>query len=437
METIRPEPELLEEPKNPLEAAQQRHERYIAAIALTACVLGLIVLAWRVTTLESTQGVRMMAFAIMVTLYYGYALFDRNVVEWKRWFRTTLEVSSATVILVLDAVAGPAYLFTTSATYIYMLTVVVSAFRLDTRISIYATSLAITEQLVLYLYVFYWKGAELTQFAPSFSHARIFQELLFRSGILAILGAFGVLLTRTLQREIRKAAEEERVRSAFGSYVGRRVVERVLRGDLKIAPERRPITVMFVDIRNFTRLAETSDPTKLFEMLNGALDAFATAVQRQGGLVNKFLGDGLMAIFGAPENQDDHARRAARAALQIREEAHTRRDDGRFPGLQIGVGLHTGEALVGDIGGARREYTAIGDVVNVASRVEAANKELGTEILVTQAMKSALGRDAVVRPKSHVQLRGRSESIELFELQDLEVNFAMSGEQKSFSSTIA
>lgn len=435
---MRPEAELPEKPRNPLEAAQHRHERYIAAIALTACILGMIVLMWRVTTLESTQGARMMAFATVLTLYYGYALFfDKNVVEWKRWFRTTLEVSSATVILVLDAMAGPAYLFTTSATYIYMLTVVVSAFRLDTRLSIYATSIAIVEQVVLYLYVFYWKGAQLTQYAPSFSHARIFQELLFRSGILAILGAFGVLLTRTLRREIRKAAEEERVRSAFGSYVGRRVVERILDGDLKIAPERRPITVMFVDIRNFTRLAETSDPAKLFEMLNDALDAFATAVQRQGGLVNKFLGDGLMAIFGAPENQVDHTRRAARAALQIREEAHARRDDNRFPGLQIGIGLHTGHALVGDIGGARREYTAIGDVVNVASRVEAANKEMGTEILITQPVKSALGRDALVRPKSHVQLRGRSESIELFELEDLEVNFAKSGEQKSFSETLA
>ena len=437
METIRPEAEPAEEQKNPLEAAQQRHERYIAAIALTACLLGLIVLAWRVLTIESVQGERMIVFASVLATYYFFALFDRRVVEWKRWLRTTLEVSAATFVIVLDSYAGPEFLFTTSATYIYMLTVVVSSFRLDTRISIYAASMAIVEQLSVYLYVFLFKGSRLAGSTPSFSSTRVFQELTFRSGILAILGVFGVLLTRTLRREIRKAAEEERVRSAFGSYVGRRVVERVLAGDLKIAPERRPITVMFVDIRNFTRLAETSDPAQLFEMLNGALDAFATAVQRQGGLVNKFLGDGLMAIFGAPENQDDHTRRAARAALQIREEAHARRDDGRFPGLQIGIGLHTGDALVGDIGGARREYTAIGDVVNVASRVEAANKEMGTEILITQSMKSALGRDAIVRPKSRVQLRGRSESIELFELQELEVNFAMSGEHKSFSSTIA
>ncbi|MGH7282360.1 MAG: adenylate/guanylate cyclase domain-containing protein, partial [Polyangiaceae bacterium] len=117
----------------------------------------------------------------------------------------------------------------------------------------------------------------------------------------------------------------------------------------------------------------------------------------------------------------------------ILDDAHARRDDGRFPALQIGIGLHTGDTVVGDIGGARREYAAIGDVVNVASRVEAANKELGTEILITQAVKTALGRDADVRAKSKVQLRGRSESIELFELRDLEVNFAKSGEQRALS----
>ncbi|MGH7284280.1 MAG: adenylate/guanylate cyclase domain-containing protein, partial [Polyangiaceae bacterium] len=314
---------------NPLAAAQQHHERYIAAIAVTACVLGDIVLVWRVLTIESVQGMRMMVFATSLGAYYLYAFFDRRVVEWKRWLRTTLEVSAATLVIILDAYAGPAFLFTTSATYIYMLTVVVSSFRLDTRISIYAASMAILEQLAVYLYVLLYKGSHLTAVAPSFSTTRVFQELLFRSGLLAILGAFGVLLTRTLRREIQKAAEEERVRSAFGSYVGRRVVDRILRGDLKIAPERRPITVMFVDIRNFTRLAESSDPAKLFEMLNDALDAFATAVQRQGGLVNKFLGDGLMAIFGAPETQADHTRRAARAALLILDEAHARRDDGR------------------------------------------------------------------------------------------------------------
>ncbi|MEO6576904.1 MAG: adenylate/guanylate cyclase domain-containing protein, partial [Polyangiaceae bacterium] len=184
-----------------------------------------------------------------------------------------------------------------------------------------------------------------------------------------------------------------------------------------IEPERRLITVMFVDIRDFTRLSESTDPSELFRVLTEALDAFAIAVQREGGIVNKFLGDGLMAIFGAPEPQQDHARRAVRASLVIAEAARIRREDGRFPKLNIGVGIHTGYAIVGDIGGTRREYTAIGDVVNVAARVEAANKAMGTTILITDPVREAVGADADVRPAGPVKLRGRVAEVEIFELR--------------------
>ena len=168
------------------------------------------------------------------------------------------------------------------------------------------------------------------------------------------------LLSTTLREEIARAASEAQqrqiVRTAFGSYVDSRVVDRVLAGDIKVKPERRVITVMFVDIRGFTRMAESQDPTLVFRRLDEILEAFAIEVQRQGGIVNKFLGDGLMAIFGAPEEQLDHPQRAVVAALRILEAARQQRDDGRFPGLAVGVGIHTGEAVVGDIGGARREY---------------------------------------------------------------------------------
>ncbi len=411
--------------------ARLRHERYIASILLGVVALGGAIVGWRILTVEAASGWRILAVIAAIAAYYTTVLFERRLVRSKVWFRTTLEVSAVSLVLMLDAAAGPDFLFTSSTSSVYLLTVAISCLRLDTSISIYAAVLAITQQLAIYLYVFVVKGAELPLMGGAVSRQRMFQELGFRLGVVSLIGVLGVLLARTLKREIRQAADEARVRAAFGSYVDRRVMKRVLAGDLKMEPERRIITVMFVDIRNFTGLTESSDPAELFAMLNDTLDAFAAIVQRQGGIVNKFLGDGLMAIFGAPEAQADHPRRSIRTALLVAEEARKRCETETFPNLAIGIGIHTGETIVGDIGGKRREYTAIGDVVNVAARVESANKELGTTILITRAMKDAVGNDVDTRETPPVSLRGRVGQIELFEVRGMREDITKSVKVKS------
>lgn len=126
-----------------------------------------------------------------------------------------------------------------------------------------------------------------------------------------------------------------------------------------------------------------------------------------------------MAIFGAPEHQADHPRRAVRAALQIEEAARVRREDGRFSDLTIGIGIHTGEAMVGDLGGHRCEYTAIGDVVNVASRVESANKTLNTTILITDAVMPSVSNEVTLKPHLDVALKGRAASVDLYQVRPL------------------
>jgi adenylate cyclase len=420
---------------DPIYGARLRHERYIAGIVLGVAALGSVIVGWRILTVEAKSGFRILAFIGVVVAYYTSVLFERRLVRSKVWFRTTLEVSGASLVLILDAAAGPDFLFTSSTSYVYLLAVVVSCLRLDTVISVYAAVLAIVQQLAIYLYVFVVQRAELPLMGGAISRPRMYQELGFRLGVLAMIGVLGFLLARTLKREITQAADEARVRAAFGSYVDRRVVKRVLAGDLKMEPERRIITVMFVDIRNFTGLTESSDPAELFAMLNDTLDAFAAIVQRQGGIVNKFLGDGLMAIFGAPEAQADHPRRAIRTALLVAEEARKRCDEKSFPNLAIGIGIHTGETIVGDIGGKRREYTAIGDVVNVAARVESANKELGTTILITRAMKDAVGNDIDTRETPPVSLRGRVGQIELFEVRGMREDITKSVKLKSESDS--
>lgn len=241
-----------------------------------------------------------------------------------------------------------------------------------------------------------------------------------RVGFLFLAGVMGATVAVTLRRLVEDAAraarERESVQGALGAYVDDRIVERVLAGDLTLRPERRTVTVLFLDIRDYTRFAEGRDPGAVLQTLSGALDAFTSDVRREGGYV-KFLGDGLMAIFGAPEPQPDHAARAVRAALAMVESTRRLRADGAFPELAIRIGIHSGEVVAGDLGGlGRREYTAIGDVVNVAARLEAANKEFGTTSLVTEDRR-LLAADVLCVARPPPSLRGRSVPVAVYEIR--------------------
>lgn len=401
--------------RDPLDRARVRHERLIAVLAVGAAVVGMITVGWRIATVEAWGGSWIFAIATVSTAVFVARLWWWDPLTWwKPWTRTTYEVSAASAIILVDALVGAEFLIMGSSTgYLHVLAVTVCTLRLRPSLSIYAGALAVAQQAAIYLW-------SIPQLAPSqIPLARHYQELGFRLAVIALIGGVGVLIAQTLAREIRGAANEERVRNAFGSYVDSRVVRRVLSGDIAIEPERRRITVMFVDIRGFTALSEKSDPIDLFRRLNVALDGFAIEVQAQGGIVNKFLGDGLLALFGAPEPQEDHARRAVRAALRIVDRAAAMSADGRFPGLRIGVGIHTGEAVVGDLGGARREFTAIGDVVNVAARVEALNKEHHTSILITEDVRTHLGAGAELSAMPPTEIRGRSGRVSLYSVLGL------------------
>jgi adenylate cyclase len=205
---------------------------------------------------------------------------------------------------------------------------------------------------------------------------------------------FGQLIDgfNTMVAELR---DKRRIEEDFGRHVGERVARKILERAGGLGGAEEELTIMFVDIRNFTTRSEASSPEQAVALLNVFLSEMVDVIeQRHGGIVNKFLGDGLMAMFAEWTGRLDHADAAVAAGremLQRLQKINARLGDDGEPPLAIGIGIHTGRAVVGSIGSPRRmEYTAIGDTVNVASRVESLTKVVGAPLLMTEATRQAL-----------------------------------------------
>jgi adenylate cyclase len=204
--------------------------------------------------------------------------------------------------------------------------------------------------------------------------------------------------------------EKVRVEENFGRHVGPAVARRILERD-GLGGAEEELTVVFVDIRNFTARSASAAPTQIVSLLNLFLTEMVDAIERHGGLVNKFLGDGLMAFFSEGTGRADHADAALTASREMLERLEGLNErlarTGVAP-IAIGVGLHTGRAVVGSVGTPRRmEYTVIGDTVNVASRVESLTKVLGERLLLTEATRAALRAPTVLRALPPQAVKGQ------------------------------
>lgn len=214
--------------------------------------------------------------------------------------------------------------------------------------------------------------------------------------------------------------ERDRVKEVFGRYIATQVSEKILKGEVNLGGESRVVTILFSDIRNFTGMAEDMTPQQVVTFLNAYFSEMVDAVFEQGGVLDKFLGDGMMAVFGSLGDQPDHPLRAVRAALRMKAllaKINGDRASAGKPAIAIGVGIHTDEVIVGNIGSTRRlEYTVVGDGVNTSSRVQALNKEFGTTILITETTFEAV-KDAVeCRPMPATPIRGKQRPLRFYEV---------------------
>ena len=240
---------------------------------------------------------------------------------------------------------------------------------------------------------------------------------------VAFASAYLATLALRLTGEERQRAQ---LKSMFGQYVSDVVVDKLIAEGQRpnLSGEKLEVSVLFSDIRNFTTISEKLDAEEVVEMLNAYFGRTCEPILEQGGMVNKFIGDAVMAVFGSPVHYDDHAKRALVAAQGMaiqaegfKEWMRNRFPDRGLPEFGIGIGVHTGPAVMGDIGSIkRREFTAIGDTVNAASRLEGVTKELGCVIAASAAAISAAGGGIATGRRQIVHVKGKEEPIEVFEV---------------------
>lgn len=240
--------------------------------------------------------------------------------------------------------------------------------------------------------------------------------LFLSSGIVA--GLVALRMKTVLKNSIRNLEERNEVVGMFGQYVSPSVVDKLMNQKSETVSENRHVCVMFLDIRNFTKFSEDKSPTEVIEYLNTLFEDMIEIVNQNNGIINKFLGDGFMAVFGAPlSDEGKDVQNAVKASLEIQRKVTEMNLSGKIPETKIGIGLHSGEAMTGNVGSSqRKEYTIIGDTVNLASRVEQLNKEFGSEILLTDSVFEAVKSMIQAESLPPVKVKGREKEVFIYRL---------------------
>jgi len=343
---------------------------------------------------------------------------NRKALDFWQYLSAFVETSIPSAGMIVGSLfLGPVYTLFTPATLVYPLFIVLSALRLNFRLCVFTGAVAGIEYLLLALY--FLNKASNSAIEPILSGT---PHHVFKAFLLFLTGVVTGLVTLQVKKRILNSfaviEERNRISRTFGEYVSPAVMDTLLALKPDLRSENKNICVMFLDIRNFTAFAEKRSPEEVVQYLESLFEFMIEIVNRHHGIINKFLGDGFMAVFGAPLSNGRDCADALEAAQEILDRVSQEAEQGTILPTRVGIGLHAGEAVTGSIGSAlRREYTVIGDVVNLAARIEKLNKQFGSQLLISEMVWQNVSEDLVgAIPMGHVQVRGREEAIQLYQL---------------------
>lgn len=336
----------------------------------------------------------------------------RKIPTVYRYVTALIETSFPTAAVVVAAIfSDPQSAIASIPVFAYPLFIVLSALRLNFRLSLFTGFVAGVEYICV---------AQIFQLDQASRYAAIH----FSKGItLCMLGLLTGLVALQIKKRIldsvRTAEERNQIVNMFGKHVSPVVVDQLLAQGADLRSEKKNVCVMFLDIRNFTSFSEKRSPEEVVSYLEALFEFMIDIVNRNHGFINKFLGDGFMAVFGAPVSNGSDCLNAVTAAQEILTRLSAEVANGNVPPTTVGIGLHAGEAVTGSIGSTlRKEYTVIGDVVNLAARIEKLNKQFHSQLLISETVRETAISETLgdIIPRGLVQVRGREASIQVYQL---------------------
>jgi adenylate cyclase len=335
-----------------------------------------------------------------------------------RYVNAAIEASAITALLALAiGPLGTLYSLSGAVPWGYFPFLTLTALNLNPRLSAFSGMVAAAGFGVVSLL-----ALPSLEPAPGLAILTSPHQYVVKSLLLLLSGLASAFVAKRLRQQLteslKTARERDRAVSIFGQHVSPQVADRLLNQPVDLTGEERQVCVLFLDIRDFSRLAGERSPAEVMNYLNRLFGAMIQSVNDHRGIVNKFLGDGFMAVFGAPLDDARLCQNAvgcARELLRIAEELSA---SGHIPPTRIGIGLHLGPAVTGNVGSEqRKEYTVIGDTVNLAARIEQATKSHHAQLLVSEAVWNALGSEAThAEDLGLVELKGQARPARLFKL---------------------
>lgn len=342
-----------------------------------------------------------------------------------RYLNAFVETSVPSILIILvSREIDLLYVLQSPLGLLYAIFIVLSTLQLDFRLSAF-TGLVAAAGYVALSFAYIGVGSGLLGDPTRAAASTPFEAPPFyvaKAGILLLAGLAAGFVADQLKRRVSNAfrawEERQRIVSTFGQQVSPAIVEALLGAGTEIASKCTFVCVMFMDIRNFTQLVENKPPEEIVAFQNVVFAEAVEIVNRNHGIINQFLGDGFMATFGAPLATGHDCANALAAARELVAGIRRLSEAGRIPPITIGVGLHAGEAVCGNLGSAlRKQYSTTGNVVILASRIEQLNKERGSQILVSGEVLAAAGQPpGGGQALGPVHVKGREAPIEIYRL---------------------
>lgn len=346
------------------------------------------------------------------------------------YFNAFSEISLLTLLFIfIVEYSGQTVILQAPATLTYFLFIALSTLRLNFRLSVFTGALAAIQYVAVSVYY--------SSIYNNVSEGVVLPDLtgmqyLGQGVIMLLSGIASGFVADLIKKKIRVSwehiKEKNEVIDLFGQQISPQIAGSILQNKDELSGARKKVCVMFLDIRNFTLFVESHSPEEVVTYLNSLFNFMIDSIQRYNGVINQFLGDGFMATFGAPVSEDNVAQKAVLASIDIIQKVKKENQAGRIPVTKIGIGLHYGEAVIGNIGSSvRKQYSITGNVVIMASRIEQLNKRWHSQLIISEEVFRELDVEvkAAFMTQKTANVKGINEPVLLFIFNDSTVNVDM------------